>query len=216
MDSGGLFFFVKPPSGKLQAPQATRGMQIVVDFGLGSKEYVGLVSERGVAGLTIPDWVLWCPFCEKKHKLQFHGSYGRFATDGKTSQWTYLRRLYCVIKRLTVSLLPSCLAPWKHHSFEVIGDYFEGRIVAGLSQTAAMEKATKINPSRQKGAYWEQCLIDGRPNGEAYLGSGRRESFRGNTLASYIRHLKRGFKSLGDALAFHNRRIRERLGVWLL
>jgi hypothetical protein len=191
-------------------------MQIVVDFGLGCKQYVKFVRERGIAVLPIPDWALECPFGHGKHRLRRHGSYRRWATSKDSSDLTEAVRLLCVLKGWTVSLLPLCLAPKKQHDWIVIGQYLQGRLIENLSRIEAMQRATTVNPSRQTGEYWERCLIRGRPKAETYLGSGRRESFRGNTVASYIRHLKEGFKSLGDALAFHNRRIRERLGVWLL
>ena len=190
-------------------------MQIIVDFGLDGQGYVDLVRDKGVGELAIPDWALECPWCPDRHRLTRHGSYGRYATSKEAADRTRILRLLCKARGQTVSLLPQCLAPKKQHTFEVIGVYYEGRLV-GLSQQAAMERATRVNPSRQKGAYWEQCLIGGRAKAEAYLGSGRRESSSSGPMASYIRHLKRGFKSLGDALAFHDRRIRERLGVWLL
>lgn len=191
-------------------------MQRIVDFGLGIKQYVDLVRERGVRGLRILEGVLACPFCEDGHPMRLHGDYERFAADRDWTELTRIRRLLCARTGQTVSLLPLCLAPGKQHTWVVIGSYLGGRLIWGLSPREAMENATRVNPSRQKGEYWERCLIDGRAKGEAYLGSGRRESSSGGPMASYIRHLKRGFKSLGDALAFHNRRIRERLGVWLL
>lgn len=191
-------------------------MQRIVDFGLGIKQYVDLVRGRGVRGLRIPEWALGCPFCEDSHPMRLHGGYERFATDGDWTERTKIRRLLCMRRDRTVSLLPLCLAPGKQHTWAVIGSYLSGRLILGQSPREAMENATRVNPSRQKGEYWERCLIDGRAKGEAYLGSGRREASSSGPMASYIRHLKRSFTSLGDALAFHNRRIRERLGVWLL
>ena len=190
-------------------------MQRIVDFGLDGQGYVDLVRDKGVGGLAIPDWALECPWCPDRHRLRRHGSYGRYATSKEAADRTRVLRLLCKARGQTVSLLPLCLAPKKQHTFEVIGVYYEGRLV-GLSKQAAMERATRVNPSRQKGAYWERCLTEGRARAEIYLGSGRRESSTGSLDASYVRRLKQGFKSLGRALAVHNRRIRERFGVWLL
>lgn len=191
-------------------------MQRIVDFGLGIKQYVDLVRERGVRGLGIPEGALVCPFCEDGHRMSLHGDYERFAAERDWTELTRIRRLLCTRTGRTVSLLALCLAPGKQHTWDVIGCYLTTRILDGLSQQAAMAMATKVNPSRQKGAYWEQCLKRGRIKGETYLGSGRRDPSLGHRMASYVRHLKRSFICLGDALAFHNCRIRERLGVWLL
>jgi hypothetical protein len=190
-------------------------MQRIVDFGLDVHGYVDVVREKGIGALKVPGWALECPWCQDRHRLNLHGSYGRYATSKEAADWTDVRRALCKPTGQTVSFLPQCLAPKKQHSFEVIGVYYEGRLV-GLSQQAAMEQATRVNPSRQKGACWERCLSRGRARGEVYLGSGRREPGRGSLDGSYIRRLREGFKSLGQALAVHNRRIRERLGVWLL
>jgi hypothetical protein len=207
---------MEPPSGNSGLHKPQKAMQRVIDFRLEVQGYVRLVGELGIGGLRVPEGARRCPFCEDGHWMRGHGSYGRFATGKDTAERTRVRRLYCKRTGRTVSLLALCLAPRKQHSFGVIGDYLEGRVVWGLSQRRAMERATKVNPSRQKGSYWEQCLIRGRSKAEVYLGSGRRHSSRGGLVASYIHRVQQGFKTLGQGLAIHNRRIHEQLGVWLL
>jgi hypothetical protein len=190
-------------------------MQRVIDYGVDVQGYVKRVRERGVWGLGVPEEALECPWCEEGHRLHRHGSYERYASWAEGAEQTQIGRLLCEVVGRTVSLLPACLAPRKQHSWAVVGRYFEGR-VSGLSQRGAMEAATRVNPSRQKGAYWEHCLMEGRVRAEASLFRGRRQGSRGHEMASYVHRLRQGFPSLGEALAMQNRRLHERLGVWLL
>ena len=196
-------------------------MQIIVDFGLDVQQYHALVMTLGVRGLVIEAQFLWCPFCKgkkKKHRLWRHGSYERFVVVAEldVAITILVVRLYCCKKGQTVSLLPHFLAPRKQHTWEVMGTYFSKIEIEGCSRVAAMEAATKIKPSRQKGAYWSRCLEENLVQIQTYL-SGIRPRLAGAPCPStLLKALRRGYKTLGEALARHNLMMHKMHGVWLL
>ncbi|HEM61828.1 MAG TPA: hypothetical protein ENO24_06025 [Chloroflexi bacterium] len=189
-------------------------MQKIIDFGLDVKGYVDLVSREGVRGLAIPEEARECPFCPESHRLENHGRYGRFIDEGEWVYKAWILRLLCVIEGKTVSLLPSFLAPKKQATWKVIGTYFSKRHIEGLPQEAAMAAATKTNPSRQKGAYWDHCLEKNAARALGYLRPQRTQE--GSLLPRLVHHLHQGFTTLGDALLVHNQRLHARFHVWLI
>lgn len=191
-------------------------MQIIVDFGLGVQGYLELVRREGVRGLPVPEGARECPFCEDGHRLRRHGSYGRGVVKQRESDETRVIRLLCEVMGRTVSLLPHFLAPGKQHTWEVIGTYLEGRHLEGGTKVAAMEAATQVYAARQKGSYWTKCLEENGVRIQSYLGTIRSRVCSSPTASALVEALARGFPSLAEALAVHNLRIRQRLGVWLL
>lgn len=189
-------------------------MKKIVDFGLDVKEYVDLVSRLGVSALVIPAQFMLCSFCPKPHRLRRHGSYSRFIDDGEEVHKGQILRLFCPIEGKTVSLLPQFLMPHKQATCDVIGTYFTKRHMEKLPQAVAMAAATKTNPSRQKGAYWDQCLAKKAPILMAHLRPRRTEE--GALLPRLVRHILHGFASPGKALCVHNQRLHARFSVWLL
>jgi hypothetical protein len=129
---------------------------------------------------------------------------------------TWIRRLLCAVIGRTVSLLPEFLAPGKQHTWEVMGKYLQGRHMEGLTKVAAMEAATRVNPTRQKGSYWTGCLEDNGLRIQSYLSTSRPRVPSGPTASALVQALAKGFPCLAEALAQHNLRMRQRLGVWLL
>jgi len=188
-------------------------MQRIVDFGLDVKEYVNLVSRLGVRALVIPVQFMLCPFCREPHRLWHHGSYSRFMDDGEQVHKSQILCLFCPIEGKTVSLLPHFLMPRKQATCKVMETYFTKRHIEGLPQAVAMAAATKTNPSRQKGAYWDRCLEKKAPVLMAHLRPRRTEE--GALLPRLVRHLLHGFASPGEALCVHNQRLHARFSVWL-
>ncbi len=56
-----------------------------------------------------------------------HGSYER----SRTRVWVY--RFICCVCRVTVSLVPSCCVPFKHHPVKLISRSLSGVLVGGVS-----------------------------------------------------------------------------------
>lgn len=191
-------------------------MIIVVDYGLNVQEYVHVVRTEGIGALEIPDRKLECPFCEDRHRLTLNGSYSRQMVTENVSEWTKVRQGFCKNGKGSVSFLPPFVPRGKQHSWEVIGTYLWEREVNGRSEKTAMEAATKVNPSRQKGAYWSRCFRKKVVLIQAYVSSLWGRVDEPLYPRKLVRVLRQGFARGGEALARHNQRMHERIGVWLL
>jgi hypothetical protein len=104
--------------------------------------------------------VLDCPFCKGRHRLRLHGWYARWVClliDGVLREERLrIRRLLCVEKMKTVSLLPDFCIPRRQYGVEVLGYFLECFVVLKLSYLRALRR---VRPVAERHSVVQQLIV---------------------------------------------------------
>jgi hypothetical protein len=196
-------------------------VQRIIDFDGGIKQY--LVR----APSSIPSGSDLCPFCRPTHRLRRHGSYCRNAVTAVDSHRIAVQRLYCPATGRTVSLLPDFLVPRKQHTAPVIAAFLYAFAWLGLGLAAAVSKATRVYPSRQKGRFWARAIAARGHVIRAYVATQRARVSAPPSDALLLAHpvrrllysllapLRVGYADLPAAFVHHSRRMHAAHGLAL-
>lgn len=202
-------------------------MPIIADFGMSIQEYAALGKE-GVRRLEMPGDVRRCWRCPDGHPLRLHSLYARGADEADESYEVWIRLLYCAVKKKSVAVLPSFLAPYKRHTWRDIGKFFEELVEKGRTFEEAMEACMKEYASRQKGEHWCRSLIRNWGKIAQYLSSAYpwftprqaptpRHTGELRSPAVFLIQWLTGVVEapVAEALQFHNVQMDKRLNVFL-
>jgi hypothetical protein len=95
-----------------------------------------------------------CPQCDACQSLTGHGFYSRTLVDVAFDGLIRVRRYLCRLCKRTLSLLPEFALPWLRFSISVIALFLVGRLVKGLTLTAAALAASQPAMPYQRGQFW--------------------------------------------------------------
>jgi hypothetical protein len=167
-----------------------------------------------------------CPFCSDRHPLWILGWYWRYVLCPGSGEGESLRirvrRLLCVRRGRTVSLLPEFCLPGRQHGPAILGIFLQA-LVQGLSLLEALRQARVEVASHSVAQSLVRGFLSRRTELLVYLGGLRprapdpaispgRDRWG---LASLVDGLCQGFEDPARAFEVHARGFHDRFGLGL-